>query len=93
MSVLWEKILLIKYTIQFVEENAESAYEDLLEFIENTTPTDRVKPFTEESLLRHAQFIVDQVCGAAAGGRDHLVLVLWMRLTCHWFILLFSILP
>ena len=61
ISVLWEKISMTKYSVQFLCDNLESSYEDLLEYLQNVTPPDRVSPFTEDSFLRHAQFIVDQV--------------------------------
>ena len=65
ISTLWEKISMTKFAIQFLCDNGESSYEDMLEFIENVTPPDRVKPFTEDGFLRHAQFIVDQVRAAS----------------------------
>lgn len=52
-----------KVVIEFCEESPEGAYEDLLNRIQTTVPPQLigVSCFTEDSLLRHAQFIVEQV--------------------------------
>jgi len=49
--------------IEFCEENPNGAYEDMLNKIETTVPPQSIgcTSFTEDSLLRHAQFIVEQV--------------------------------
>ena len=49
--------------IEYLEENPNATYEDLLNKIETTVPPQSIgsSSFTEDSLLRHAQFVVEQV--------------------------------
>nr|AKR53930.1 DNA (cytosine-5) methyltransferase 1 [Latrunculia apicalis] len=63
MATVHEKIYLSKVIIEFCEENPEGAYEDLLNKIETTVPPASIGcvGFTEDNLLRHAQFIVEQI--------------------------------
>ncbi|KAI8508772.1 DNA (cytosine-5)-methyltransferase 1 [Branchiostoma belcheri] len=63
MDTMWEKIHMSKLVIEFLVNNQEAAYEDLLNKIQTTVPPQslRVTSFSEESLLRHAQFVVEQV--------------------------------
>ena len=49
--------------IEYLEDNPNATYEDLLNKIETTVPPQSIgaSSFTEDSLLRHAQFVVEQV--------------------------------
>uniref|UniRef100_A0A4W3I946 DNA (cytosine-5)-methyltransferase n=1 Tax=Callorhinchus milii TaxID=7868 RepID=A0A4W3I946_CALMI len=62
-AVMQEKIHMSKIVIEFVQNNPDSTYEDLLNKIETTVPPAGLSfsRFTEDSLLRHAQFVVEQV--------------------------------
>ena len=53
----------VQVVIEFCEESPEGTYEDLLNRIQTTVPPQLIGVafFTEDSLLRHAQFIVEQV--------------------------------
>ncbi|RUS91723.1 hypothetical protein EGW08_000549 [Elysia chlorotica] len=58
------KVYMAKMVIEFVSDNEDASYEDLLNKIQITVPPQGlsgVVSFSEEYLLRHAQFIVDQV--------------------------------
>lgn len=62
MTVVQEKIYLSKIVIEFLSDDTEATYEDLLNKISTTVPPQGMTSgFTEDSLLRHAQWIVDQV--------------------------------
>ena len=62
VRVVLEKIYMSKILIEFMIENAmDAAYEDLLNKICTTVPPEGCNTFSEDSLLRHAQFVVDQV--------------------------------
>ena len=62
MTVVQEKIYLSKIVIEFLLEDNEATYEDLLNKISTTVPPQGMTSgFTEDNLLRHAQWIVDQV--------------------------------
>ena len=52
-----------KVVIEYLEENPVATYEDLLNKIETTVPPQSIgcTSFTEDALLRHAQFVVEQV--------------------------------
>lgn len=56
-----EKIYMSKILIQFLQETPDATYEDLLSQIQTTVPPEGCGRFTEDSLLRHAQFVVEQV--------------------------------
>uniref|UniRef100_S4RAY1 DNA (cytosine-5-)-methyltransferase 1 n=1 Tax=Petromyzon marinus TaxID=7757 RepID=S4RAY1_PETMA len=62
-AVMQEKIYMFKIVIEFLQHNRDATYEDLLNKIETTVPPCGLSftRFTEDSLLRHAQFIVEQV--------------------------------
>ena len=49
--------------IEYLEDYPTATYEDLLNKIETTVPPQSIGCicFSEDSLLRHAQFIVEQV--------------------------------
>ncbi|OXB55173.1 UNVERIFIED_CONTAM: hypothetical protein H355_013989, partial [Colinus virginianus] len=78
-ALMQEKIYMSKIVVEFLQNNRDVSYEDLLNKIEASDPALRgaaarwggsttVPPvglnfnrFTEDSLLRHAQFVVEQV--------------------------------
>ncbi|XP_019064640.1 DNA (cytosine-5)-methyltransferase 1 [Fukomys damarensis] len=62
-GLIQEKIYMSKIVIEFLQGNPDATYEDLINKIETTVPpsTINVNRFTEDSLLRHAQFVVSQV--------------------------------
>lgn len=61
MNAVSEKICMSKVVIEFIISNPEARYEELLNKIETTVPPENCSQLTEDSLLRHAQFLVDQV--------------------------------
>lgn len=62
MDLLQEKIYLSKIVIEFLADNQDATYEDLLNKISTTVPPQGIATsFSEDSLLRHSQWIVDQV--------------------------------
>lgn len=82
MDAMKDKIHLSKRVIEFIFAEPESDYEDLLNHIQTLVPPEGVEKFTEESLLRHAQFIIDQVVSfdsARAAYEDPLVVSPCMR--------------
>lgn len=56
-----EKIYMCKIVIEFLVNNPDAAYEDLLNTLQTTVPPSGLSIFTEETLMRHAQFVCDQV--------------------------------
>ncbi|XP_023572897.1 DNA (cytosine-5)-methyltransferase 1 isoform X2 [Octodon degus] len=62
-GLIQEKIYISKIVIEFLQGNPDATYEDLINKIETTVPPSmiNVNRFTEDSLLRHAQFVVGQV--------------------------------
>nr|CAB3239240.1 DNA (cytosine-5)-methyltransferase 1 [Phallusia mammillata] len=62
-SSVQEKIYMSKNVIEFLSDNPAAAYEDLVNRIQTTVPPPALglNRFTEDSLLRHAQFVVEQV--------------------------------
>ncbi|XP_046403240.1 DNA (cytosine-5)-methyltransferase PliMCI-like isoform X2 [Ischnura elegans] len=64
MAVVQEKIFMSKIVIEFLcgtRGNGGDTYEDLLNTLRTTVPPGNLPPLTEDSLLRHAQFICEQV--------------------------------
>ena len=61
MNAVFEKTHLSKKIIEFLIEDQDCTYEDLLNMIMTTVPPKGLSAFTEDSLLRHAQWVVDQV--------------------------------
>ncbi|XP_065183686.1 DNA (cytosine-5)-methyltransferase 1-like [Sycon ciliatum] len=61
MSLMVEKIYMSKLVIEFLEENPHESYEDLVDMIQFSTPPKGCNKFSEDTLLRHAQFVVEQV--------------------------------
>lgn len=55
-----EKIYLTKILIEYLDKHTEAKYPDFLERIQITV-INEVPPFTEESILRHAPFLCEQV--------------------------------
>ncbi|VTJ91688.1 Hypothetical predicted protein, partial [Marmota monax] len=62
-GLMQEKIYISKIVVEFLQGNPDATYEDLINKIETTVPpsTINLNRFTEDSLLRHAQFVVSQV--------------------------------
>lgn len=66
-SKIWEtmqeKIYMSKLVIEYLSDNEEVGYEDLVNYIRRCVPPPYIQiyGFTEDSLLRHAQFVVEQV--------------------------------
>ena len=56
-----EKIYLSKLVIEFMLDDAHASYEDLLNRLETAVPPSGLRALTEDTLLRHAQFVCDQV--------------------------------
>ncbi|CAI9739711.1 DNA (cytosine-5)-methyltransferase 1-like [Octopus vulgaris] len=62
MDIMREKIYLSKIAIEFLQSNLDATYEDLLNKIQITVPPNGITNIpTEDALLRHAQFVVDQI--------------------------------
>uniref|UniRef100_A0A146MBM0 DNA (Cytosine-5)-methyltransferase 1 n=1 Tax=Lygus hesperus TaxID=30085 RepID=A0A146MBM0_LYGHE len=70
MSALLEKIYLGKMVIEFLIKEENASFEDLLNHIQITVPPPGVPKFTEEALIRHAQFVCDQVVSYDDAGYD-----------------------
>ncbi|XP_006898898.1 PREDICTED: DNA (cytosine-5)-methyltransferase 1 [Elephantulus edwardii] len=62
-ALIQEKIYISKIVVEFLKNFRDSTYEDLINKIETTVPPPGLglNRFTEDSLLRHAQFVVEQV--------------------------------
>ena len=65
MDIMQEKIQMSKIVIEFLSKTQDATYEDLLNKIQTTVPPAGCASFTEDSLLRHAQFVIDQVSDMA----------------------------
>lgn len=61
LEAVKQKIYLSKIVIEFILNNPEAEYEDLLNKMETTVPPSGLQTMTEDTLLRHAHFICDQV--------------------------------
>jgi len=62
MEVMMSKIQLSKLVIEFLTDNPDATYEDLLNRLQTAAPLKgQTTSFSEDSLLRHSQWIVDQV--------------------------------
>jgi DNA (cytosine-5)-methyltransferase 1 len=63
MEAVQEKIYMSKIVIEFVTNNEDALYEDLLNKVQTTVPPPGllIGSLTEDSLLRHAQWVIDQV--------------------------------
>ena len=63
---LWQNVRkkthISNVVIQYLQNNEDATYEDLLNKLETVVPPKGMtSSLTEEDLLRHAQFVVDQV--------------------------------
>ncbi|KOB70090.1 Cytosine-specific methyltransferase [Operophtera brumata] len=66
---LYERILVTKVVVKYLEENnyLQPSYEELLEVIRSSTIVElNDKPMTEEILLKHSQFVCEQVSSLEA---------------------------
>jgi len=62
MDVMMSKIQLSKLVIEFLNESPDASYEDLVNYLQTAPPLKgQTSSFSEDSLLRHSQWIVDQV--------------------------------
>ncbi|XP_034947832.1 DNA (cytosine-5)-methyltransferase 1-like [Chelonus insularis] len=61
MDPVIEKIYLSKVVIEFLTSQDNPTYEDLLDELQTVELPERIERFTEETLLKNAQFICDQV--------------------------------
>ncbi|CAM9651617.1 unnamed protein product [Chrysoparadoxa australica] len=62
MALIGEKALLLKLTIEFLEENPEGTYEELMGAVVGKRPSGlEAEPISEEALLRHASSLLDQI--------------------------------
>ena len=61
MEAVAGKIYLSKIVIEFIQNHPEATYEDLLYKIQTVVPPQGVTSINEEAVLRHSQWIVDQV--------------------------------
>jgi len=62
MDVMMSKIQLSKLVIEFLNESPDASYEDLVNYLQTAPPLKgQMSSFSEDSLLRHSQWIVDQV--------------------------------
>ncbi|XP_023289399.1 DNA (cytosine-5)-methyltransferase 1 [Orussus abietinus] len=77
MVTLREKIHMSKFVIEFLLDEVNPSYEDLLNKLQTAVPPKGVSNFTEDSLLRHAQFVCDQVLSfdTSAKPEDPLLIV------------------
>ncbi|KAL5271589.1 hypothetical protein ACHWQZ_G002012 [Mnemiopsis leidyi] len=60
-DMLREKTYLSKTVIEILVEDSGMTMEDLLNCIQLVVPPENCSKFTEETLLRHAQFLVEQI--------------------------------
>ncbi|PBC25685.1 DNA (cytosine-5)-methyltransferase PliMCI [Apis cerana cerana] len=76
MDSVKEKIYMSKIVIEFLLDEINPTYEDLLNKLQTIVPPKGLSRFTEDSLLRYAQFICDQVISfdASAGPEDPLLI-------------------
>lgn len=77
MRSAYEKIYLVKLVIDLCQENENATFEDLLNKLQTATLPASVGTLTEDQLLRHAQFVCDQVLGFddATEGTDETQLI------------------
>ncbi|XP_063841265.1 LOW QUALITY PROTEIN: DNA (cytosine-5)-methyltransferase PliMCI-like [Scylla paramamosain] len=65
-----EKIYLSKLVIEFMLNDVDASYEDLLNKLETAVPPSGLRTITEDTLLRHAQFVCDQVHNFDLAGEE-----------------------
>ncbi|KAH7957108.1 hypothetical protein HPB52_015343 [Rhipicephalus sanguineus] len=81
-----EKIYMSKLVIETLVKDPNTTYEDLLNKLELTPPPQGIAKFTEDALLRNAQFVVDQVQSFDVTGDDdeaHLIATPCLRSLVH----------
>ena len=85
MNVMMSKIQLSKLVIEFLTDSPDASYEDLLNHLQTAAPLKgQMASFTEDDLLRHSQWIVDQVLyavlffGASCLFILHILHIVWM---------------
>ncbi|XP_076648177.1 DNA methyltransferase 1a isoform X2 [Halictus rubicundus] len=71
-----EKIYMSKLVIEFLLDEMNPTYEDLLNKLQTIVPPKGIARFSEDTLLRHAQFVCDQVLSFddSAGSDDTLLI-------------------
>ncbi|KAL0106555.1 hypothetical protein PUN28_016331 [Cardiocondyla obscurior] len=76
MDIVKEKIYISKVVIEFLLDEINTSYEDLLNKLQTVVPPKETIRFTEDTLLRHAQFICDRVLSLdnAATADDELLI-------------------
>ncbi|KYN05968.1 DNA (cytosine-5)-methyltransferase PliMCI [Cyphomyrmex costatus] len=76
MDAVKEKIYMSKLVIEFLLDEINPTYEDLLNKLQTVVPPKETMSFTEDTLLRHAQFICDRVLSLdnCAGADDTLLI-------------------
>ncbi|XP_063239030.1 DNA (cytosine-5)-methyltransferase PliMCI-like [Bacillus rossius redtenbacheri] len=76
MAAVQEKIFVSKVVIEVLSDDISTTYEDLLQRLEMFVPPAGVATLTEETLLRHAQFVCSQVNSfdGSAGDEDDLLI-------------------
>ncbi|KYQ51853.1 DNA (cytosine-5)-methyltransferase PliMCI [Trachymyrmex zeteki] len=76
MDAVKEKIYMSKLVIEFLLDEINPTYEDLLNKLQTVVPPKETMTFTEDTLLRHAQFICDRVLSLdnCAGIEDTLLI-------------------
>ncbi|KAH7980184.1 hypothetical protein HPB49_013687 [Dermacentor silvarum] len=82
IDAIKEKIYMSKLVIETVVKDPNTTYEDLLNKLELTPPPQGIAKFTEDSLLRNAQFVIDQVQSFDVTGDDdevHLIVTPCLR--------------
>uniref|UniRef100_A0ABM0M046 DNA (Cytosine-5)-methyltransferase PliMCI-like n=1 Tax=Saccoglossus kowalevskii TaxID=10224 RepID=A0ABM0M046_SACKO len=65
-----EKIHMSKIVIEYLQNNQFSTYEDLMNKIQVTVPPSGCASYTEDTFLRHAQFVVEQIESYDEAGDD-----------------------
>ncbi|XP_031847018.1 DNA methyltransferase 1a isoform X2 [Nomia melanderi] len=61
IDVIKEKIYMSKLVIEFLLDETNPTYEDLLNNLQTIVPPKGIARISEDTLLRHAQFVCDQV--------------------------------
>ncbi|KZC09572.1 PREDICTED: DNA (cytosine-5)-methyltransferase PliMCI-like [Dufourea novaeangliae] len=69
MDSVKEKIYMSKIVIELLLDEVNPTYEDLLNKLQTIVPPKGLSRFTEDSLLRYAQFVCDQVISFDASAR------------------------
>ena len=67
MAAIMSKIQLCKLVIELLTDSPDASYEDLLNHLQTAAPVKgQMASFTEDDLLGHSQWIVDQVFSVSA---------------------------